>query len=161
MADLITLLTTDFPDNTVGSITPAILRSYLTQFVGAGDGFRLTLSAVNLHAAATDNAITINLPSNINRFTVDKLFLENLSVGGSTCIGTFGLFTASGGLGSTVVTTTGVTILSTANDTVTNLQSVALTNIFASSDPTIYFRTITASSIALTCDVVLTIKPLT
>lgn len=163
-SDLITLLATDFPDNTVGSITPAILRSYLTQLVQELPALRFTYPAVNLNSSATDNAVSILVPSGIGRYILDKAYLTNLSVGLNSNVGTFGLYTASGGLGSTLSTAATMTITSTSADTFGNLQLLALSTtgaLNALTDTTLYGRVVAASSVAVTADLVLTIKPLT
>jgi hypothetical protein len=159
--DLISLLATDFPDNTVGSITPAILRSYLTSLVGQMPALNFQLPSLNLHSSATDTTLAILLPSNVNRYLVDKIYLHNLSVGVSTNSATFGLYTAASGGGSTISTAQGLTLTSTATDTAANLQAITVSNNFAFNDATLYARIITASTIALTADLIVTIKPLT
>jgi hypothetical protein len=159
--DLISLLTTDFPDNTVGSITPAILRSYMTTLVGQMPALNFKFTSLNLHSAASDNQVPILLPSNINRYLIDKIYLHNLSVGLSTCSATLGLYTGAAASGSTISTAQAVTLLSTTVDSANNLQALTVSNNFAFNDGTLYARVVNASSVALTADFIVTIKPLT
>src|SRR5260221_6291932 len=120
-------------------------------------GLAFNLEDVNFNATNTDNAVTITLPGNIERYSINSIRLNNASASISTA--TVGVFTGAGGTGQTIAANQAITVTSAATDTNNNTQSLTLTNgnTEAYNDATLYVRVGTAQGTAATADVVVII----
>lgn len=119
-----------------------------------------TASAVNFNSTNTDTAITITLPTGYTRYRVSTVFIHGASASISTA--TFGLFTATGGGGTAILTGQTITVTTAAEGTNNNMQSTGTTNASTQSfnNVTLYFRVQTAQGSAATGSVGISILPL-
>lgn len=123
--------------------------------------FAINLAGVNFNSANTDTTIPIVLPANAVSYRVQSILIGNASESISTA--TFGLFTATGGGGITVIPSTAITVTTAAANTVNNMQlAVAPTAntqsyIFAN----LFFRVGTGQGGSTArADVILTLSPI-
>lgn len=160
-------ITTNLPDNTVGTITPAVLRTMLQNMVdshadlSSAGLLQVTLTAVNFNSTNTDNVITIPaLPSGYTRYQVDSCRISGASASITTA--TCGLFTATAAGGTAIVTSaTAITVSTASESTNNNMQSLTINNTGTMSftNATLQFRVQTAQGSAATANVTLYIKP--
>lgn len=147
-----------------------VLRGNGTNFVSATlaqtdvsnmarGAYRIT--GVNFNSANTDNAVTITLPSYATRYLVQAARISNCSATATTA--TAGLFTSTGGGGTSIAANQAVTVSTASVDTANNAMALTLTgtNTTAYNDATLQFRVGTAQGSAVTCDVIVEIAPLT
>lgn len=118
------------------------------------------LAGVNFNSANTDNALTITLPSGVARYTIYAIEISNASH--TLVTATIGLFSATGGGGTTIAANQAVTVSATADNTVNNGQVLTAAVGFTQ---TINFTSLqvrvgTAEGAAATGDVTVFITPL-
>lgn len=127
---------------------------------GAPGIIRVVTSAINFNSANTDNAITIQIPSGMNRYRVNAVIISGASASISTA--TCGLFTAAAAGGTAIVTSaSAITVTSSAEGTNNNMQSLTVNNSATQSfnSTTLYFRVQTAQGSAATATVTIDIQP--
>lgn len=123
--------TADFPDNTIGAITPAILRAFNQDMIDSTVGIpaiRIGTIEVNIDfSVAGDTQINIVLPTGFTRFRVNDVILSGAS--GTLVAATAGLFTAAGGGGVAIVTAaSAITVSTGAENTNNNCQAMTVNN---------------------------------
>ena len=134
------------------------LNVFLTaspNYTNAGSGTQLCTpnnilsTAVNFNSVAdTVVPIVVSTP----RWVISSIQLSGCT--GSISSAHFGIFTAAGGTGTTILTNTTGTITTASDNTANNMQLVAPTTGFTQSfTPTsVFFRVITAQGSAVTCN---------
>ena len=153
-----------------GNVTPGHLASWTTDgviqdagvtFLNTYGMFSYTKQQINFNSANTDNPLLINLPAGYTRYRIHSIFISNASQTLTTA--TCGVFTQAGGLGTAIVTSgSAITVSQSAEDTINNLQSLAINNQSTMSliDTTLYFRVQTAQGAAATGTVTIFYQPL-
>lgn len=120
----------------------------------------VTVTGVNFNAGNTDTTLTLpSPPTGFTRYTVRNAFIDGPSA--SLNPATIGIFTATGGGGVALVASgTAVTVTSTADSTINNMQVLSPVNVNTMSNlysaltsGQIFFRVQTASSVAATASV--------
>lgn len=110
-------------------------------------------TGVNFNSANTDTTFTLNLPTGYTRYTIAAVRISHASQTLTTA--TFGLFTASGGGGTAILTGTAITVSTASENTNNNAQSTApataATQTYNASQ--LFFRVQTAQGAAATADV--------
>lgn len=128
------------------------------QLVQAGPTvLRFVAEDVNFNAANTDTQLLLNIPSDVLRYSINSVRINNASASISTA--TVGVFTAAAAGGQTIAANQAITVTATATDTNNNTQSLTLTNAntMAYNDTTLFIRVGTAQGSAATADVVVTV----
>ncbi len=166
-ATLTTEITTNFPDNSTGSITASLMRSTTQDFVDSWadlvsvGALAVKISAVNFNSGNTDNAITIPaLPTGYTRYKIIDCVITGASQTLTTA--TCGLFTTTGAGGTAIVTSaTAITVATATESTNNNMQSLTINNTATLSytNATLQFRVQTAQGAAATANVTLFIRP--
>lgn len=156
----------NFADNTIGAITPALLRAFEQDMIDTAVGImpsQTSLASILVDfSVAGDNQIPISLPAWATRFLVNSVRLDNAS--GNLSAATAGLFTQAGGAGvAPVAGGTAITVVTAAENTNNNTQNFAITNAGTqsyaiASVPIMFFRV--AATVAQTGKVTLGIIPL-
>ena len=117
---------------------------------------------MNFNSANTDTQIPVILPAGYTRYLVSTIRISGASASLTTA--TFGVFTATGGGGTTILTTTSCTVSTASDGTANNLQSVAsgvsTVSFTLSGFPNLYFRVVAAEGSAATANVEIQIVPL-
>lgn len=124
-----------------------------TTTVGSLVRLRYQALGVNFNAANSDTAFTLNLPSGITRYFVNIIRITHAS--GTLTTATFGVFTAVGGGGTTILTGQAITVSTGAENTANNGQTVnpATVNTQTYNAAQLFFRVQTAQGVAATADV--------
>jgi hypothetical protein len=153
---------------TVGEVLQsAIWNTVFNDIASTFNGLQLrqtavfNLTAVNFNSANTDNAISIVLPTGTSRYRINAVIISGASASISTA--TFGLFSATGGGGTTLATAQAITITSASENTNNNMQVFTnILNVNSSSYnfATVYFRVQTAQGSAATANVSFEVNPL-
>ncbi len=118
-------------------------------------------TGVNFNSANTDTAITIALPTGFTRYVIQGIRISHASATLTTA--TAGVFSSTGGGGTTIASNAAVTISTASENLVNNLQTLAL---FSSNSTTSYnfgtlqFRVGTAQGSAATADVEIMVFPI-
>ena len=144
----------------VGGVNYGILGSSIATFLRTGMMVS-KLTAVNLNSANSDNAIPIVLPVGFTRYVLHKIFVSHASVSLTTA--TAGVFSSTGGGGSTIVTNAALSsITSTAENNAANLMAmtIALGASNSLNFSTLQFRVGTAQGSAATADVSIIYMPI-
>jgi hypothetical protein len=134
--------------------------------IATGAGFVLSAvaTAVNFNSANTDTELTITLPTGFTRFIVNRLYIFGAS--GTLSTSTVGLFTNTGGAGTTIQANTANTITTASDGTTNNIMNTAIAfvgSFVSASLPVpnkLYFRVGTAQGVAATANVILIYVPL-
>lgn len=154
-----TLITPILGTPTSGTLTNCSIPGTKVTNIGA---LNYTVTGVNFNVANTDTAITLALPTGVSRYVIQGVRIDNPSAALSTA--TCGVFTATGGGGTPIVSTGAITITTNAANTPNNAQALTLaisnTNITFNLT-TLYFRVGTAQGSAATGDVTILIFPQT
>lgn len=122
-------------------------------------GFFVFKTTVNFNVANTDTPLVLSLPSGFTRYRLNGVFITGASASISTA--TVGVFTGTGGTGTTLVTNSAVTVTSSSEDTNNNMQSLTVNNIGTQShnQTTLQIRVGTAQGSAATAMVSFYIQP--
>lgn len=122
--------TADFPDNTIGSITPAILRAFNQDMIDTAVGVmsaQVAATVVVDFSVAGDTPIPIVLPAWATRFRINSVEINGAS--GSLAAATAGLFTLAAGAGVAIVTAASAITVSTGSaNTNNNAQGMTINN---------------------------------
>ena len=129
----------------VGLATAALQRAALGKVLPRY-GLLASKSAVDLNAATSDNAITVESA----RYRLDKIIVDNASVNLTTA--TLGVFTAAGGAGTTVVADQAIAAL-TASSKFMDLTLAGGVTADVLTAGTLYVRVGTAQGVAATANV--------
>lgn len=123
------------------------------------NGQKYVLRTINLASANTDNGFSISLPPPFTVYNVTGVFLSQASATPSTST-TVGVFTATGAGGNVIVASNSTLALSSSSSMTS--QSLTIISEFgaAYTSTAIYFRVQTASTVAVTVNVTLSILPL-
>lgn len=138
----------------VADLTPAQAQNLLSQGVVI-----FKASGINFANVSTDNQINVVLPTGYTRYRLDAASLSNASANISAA--TVALFTAAGGAGVALVTSsTAVTVNTSLENTNNNMQSFTINNVSTQSitAAALFFRTMTATT--GTGTVTLFVKPI-
>ncbi len=95
----------------------------VAQLLTLGGGLPAILSfkvSVNFNAGSTDTAIPITLPTGYTRYAIDFVRLSGAS--GTLTTATVGVFSSTGGGGTTIVTSGAITVSTASEDTANNSQ---------------------------------------
>jgi hypothetical protein len=134
-------------DGGTGASTAAGARTNLN--VLSGYGILGSVTALNLNSGSTDNAVTIGSA----RYLIDKIILESPSAAVTTA--TLGLFTATGGGGTTLCANQALSGTLTSTTKIMALAKQSIVDTDKRTDGTLYLRVGTAEGSARTVNVVL------
>lgn len=121
--------------------------------------YTYTVKGVNMNSVA-DTTFNIQLPTGFTRFRIHALGITHASADltAATTV-QYGLFTATGGGGTAVITSQNSTISSTAESTNNNAQFLSPSITASLNNSSLFFRVTTAHGSAATADVTLQIQP--
>ncbi len=105
----------------------------------------ITITGVNINSAGTDNSIILPVP--VGKYRPTKLTIFDASTSLAASIATLGLYTSTGGGGSTLVTAATMTSLSSATLCLDMTLLLATTY---QTGGTLYLRNVTAHGSAAT-----------
>lgn len=155
----------NFADNSIGAITPALLRAFEQDIIDSTVGLPNALISmkvlVDFNAGNTDTQIPITLPAGVTRYRVLFAIISGASQTLTTA--TAGLFTQAAGAGVAVITAaTAITVATAAENTNNNSQVMNINNLSTEcyNVATLFWRVATAQGVAATGTVTLTIQPL-
>jgi len=121
--------------------------------IRGGLGNTFSVSGVNFNSGTTDTAITINIPQQAWGYTVTAFKIGNASHSLTTA--TLGLFTATAGSGTAIVTDSAITVTTGTLGSANSTQSFTINSqgTIAYNNTTLYARVGTAEMTAATGDV--------
>lgn len=120
---------------------------------GAIASVKYTLRGVNFNSSATDNILTLNVPTGAKNYIFDGIWITNASH--TLVTATLGVFSGAGATGTTIAADQAITVTNGTANTALNTQALTMSPAatIAFNYSTLYVRVGTAEGAAATADV--------